>query len=649
MKKSYGGVLIGSDGRVLLRKTAGTHASSGWTFAKGRPDAGEEPEQAALREVKEEMGIDAEIVCPVPGNFSGTATVAQYWLMKPIVETGEFDSETQVVMWASIEQAQGLIAKTGNPTKRKRDLAILDAAVHAWQQINAHPVEKKTMPVYGNPYPYDKTWWITQGRVMGGCYPGTLDPKEQAKMIGGLLDLGIKLIINLQEPDEIGRGGKKFADYTDLAMQLAKDRNVVVEVVRFPVKDQSIPTPEVMKEILARIMSAVEHEKRVYIHCWGGNGRTGTVAGCWLVNQGCTTQQAFDKMAHDRQERGFTNSAPENETQRNFVRQWAKSKMPTGAKACDATSPFSSEVDRAMGALVGLAVGDAVGTTVEFKAPGSFSPVSDMVGGGPFGLKVGQWTDDTSMALCLAQSLIDCDGFDPRDQIAKYCKWWKEGYFSATGKCFDIGITVSGALTKHLQTHAAYCGSTSPSKAGNGSLMRLSPVAIRYAHEPLRAIVLAGESSRTTHGARECVDACRYFAGLLAGLISGASKDEVLQSLYVPGVGANLWDIEPLAPKVMAIAKGSFKTKQPPAIRGTGYVVDALEAALWAFHTTDNFKDAILAATNLGEDADTTAAICGQIAGAWYGLSGIPQSWLDKLAMRNEIEFHVQKLISNWT
>ena len=288
-----------------------------------------------------------------------------------------------------------------------------------------------------------------------------------------------------------------------------------------------------------------------------------------------------------------------------------------------------------MGCLVGLAVGDAVGTTLEFKPPGTFTPLVDMIGGGPFGLKPGEWTDDTSMALCLAESLVECGNFDPVDQLKRYVRWWREGHFSVKGYCFDIGNQVSSALADFIATNKPFCGPVGPHNAGNGSLMRLAPAAIAFAHSPV-AMTNAAESSRTTHGNPECVDACRYFAGLLVAAMRGDDKQAFLGPMFSPVAGA--WDAEPLQPKIAAIAGGSFKRRKPPEIRGTGYVVNCLEAALWAFHSTDSFEQAILKAANLGDDADTTAAVCGQIAGAFYGLSGIPAKWLAKLAQREVIE-----------
>jgi ADP-ribosylglycohydrolase len=161
-------------------------------------------------------------------------------------------------------------------------------------------------------------------------------------------------------------------------------------------------------------------------------------------------------------------------------------------------------------------------------------------------------------------------------------------------------------------------------------------VPLAFASDPRTAIDRAAESSRTTHGAAECVDACRYLAGLIVGAIAGVAKDELRAPHYSPVPG--LWNAEPLAPKIAAIAAGSFRNREPPVIRGSGYVVDSLEAALWAFHRADNFRDGALLAVNLGDDADTTGAVYGQLAGAYYGESGIPAEWRERLVMREKIE-----------
>jgi len=310
--------------------------------------------------------------------------------------------------------------------------------------------------------------------------------------------------------------------------------------------------------------------------------------------------------------------------------------------------------DRYRGALIGLAVCDALGTTVEFRPPGTFQPLTDMVGGGPFHLKPGQWTDDTSLALCLAESLIDPvspgyagtgkRGFDPVDQMERYVRWWRTGHLSSTGTCFDIGGTTSAALSEFERTRKPYCGSADPRRAGNGSIMRLAPVPLFFAGDPAAAVERSGDSSRTTHGARVCVDACRYLGGLIAGALNGAGKDELLSDRYGPVPG--YWQDHPLDPGIEAIARGSFKRKEPPVIRGTGYVVESLEAALWAFHKAGDFREGALLAVNLGDDADTTGAVYGQIAGAVYGYDGIPKRWRSVVAQADMILEMADRLAS---
>ncbi len=299
-------------------------------------------------------------------------------------------------------------------------------------------------------------------------------------------------------------------------------------------------------------------------------------------------------------------------------------------------------VARYRGSLLGLAVGDALGTTLEFRAPGTFAPIKDMVGGGPFRLKPGEWTDDTSMALCLAESLIERQGFDPADQMARYLRWHRQGYLSSTGECFDIGNTIRSALLSYERTGQPYAGATHPRSAGNGSIMRLAPVPLFFARHPEQAIHLSGESSRTTHGLPVCVDACRYLGALIVGAVNGAGKEELLSKRFSPIPG--YWERYPLAPPIDEIARGSFKRRRPPEIQGSGYVVQSLEAALWALYHGTSFQEGCLMAVNLGDDADTTGAVYGQLAGALFGEAGIPKTWKTKLAYHDLIVSLAEKL-----
>lgn len=282
--------------------------------------------------------------------------------------------------------------------------------------------------------------------------------------------------------------------------------------------------------------------------------------------------------------------------------------------------------NRYRGALLGLAAGDAVGTTLEFKERGSFEPLTDMVGGGPFDLEPGQWTDDTSMALCLAESLIRCQDFDARDQMNRYANWYQHGYWSSTGSCFDIGMATRGAIHNYLVTGEPLAGNTDPNSAGNGSIMRLAPVVLRYAGRP-ELPAMAVLSSRTTHAAAECLDACRLLAEALDRALAGYDKTEVV----------DLADIEVGSQRLRGIAAGGYRTAKRGQVHGTGYVVDSLEAALWCFYQHDTFEGAVLEAANLGDDADTTAAVVGQLAGAFYGVAGMPAAWVARIHRGDEI------------
>jgi ADP-ribosyl-[dinitrogen reductase] hydrolase len=285
-----------------------------------------------------------------------------------------------------------------------------------------------------------------------------------------------------------------------------------------------------------------------------------------------------------------------------------------------------SRRDRSRGCLVGLAVGDAVGTTLEFQPPGSFEPITDMVGGGHFCLKKGYWTDDTSMALCLGHSLVERGGFDAADQMQRYCDWLDNGYMSSIGTCFDIGMSVSSALRRYQKTGNPFAGSKARWSSGNGAIMRLAPIPIVYHQQPDLAVFYGGESSRTTHASELCIDASRYLSLFLAHLINGGDKQDFGTIDYAPST-----------PEFTALKSGACLGKPYDELTGSGYVLESLEAALWCFLKTSTFDDCILAAANLGNDADTTAAIAGQMAGAYYGHQGIRADWLAALHQHHDI------------
>ena len=282
--------------------------------------------------------------------------------------------------------------------------------------------------------------------------------------------------------------------------------------------------------------------------------------------------------------------------------------------------------DRAIGSFIGLAVGDALGTTVEFKDRGTFPIVTDMIGGGPFRLAPGQWTDDTSMAVCLSESLLNGSDLDERDLMNRFLNWYENGTNSPTGRCFDIGNTTVNSLLRFKFNGNPIAGSTHFLDAGNGSIMRLAPAVIRFWKNANKTDDISARQSKTTHGSKECVESCILLSRILGECIDEGSKSVFDNPLCL------IYDGDMLtATKVKDIANGLYKNKSVDQIKSSGYVIDTLEAACWAIYTSESFEEAVLKAVNLGDDADTVGAVTGQIAGALWGYSAIPTKWLETL------------------
>ncbi|WP_421510526.1 ADP-ribosylarginine hydrolase Tri1 [Enterobacter sp. JS8-1] len=287
--------------------------------------------------------------------------------------------------------------------------------------------------------------------------------------------------------------------------------------------------------------------------------------------------------------------------------------------------PSEHSRDRAIGALIGLAVGDAVGTTLEFL-PRDVAHVNDMEGGGPFRLHAGEWTDDTSMALCLAETLLEKGDADTTCFRSKLLDWYQHGYNSSNGVCFDIGNVTRYALEQYTKFGAGWNADTAPESAGNASIIRQAPVSIFFRNSMKKAFYEAKKQSIATHGAAEAINSAQYLSYLLVLMINGHNKEFT----FAP-------HIMPLQPRVMIVNAGEYKQKTRDQIRSSGYVIDTLEAAMWSVWNTNNFRDAILLAANLADDADSVAATAGQIAGALYGYSGIPLEWRNKLVQHERI------------
>ena len=297
-------------------------------------------------------------------------------------------------------------------------------------------------------------------------------------------------------------------------------------------------------------------------------------------------------------------------------------------------------LSRARGALVGLAVGDALGTTNEFKVVGTFTPSTGMVGGGAFQLEPGQWTDDTSMALCLADSLLAQGRYDSFDVMERYERWYSEGYRSSTGVCFDIGNQVSRALWDFRAHPRVPVDAVRTTSAGNGAIMRLAPVVIAgFEHREIREIVAtAGLSARETHYSVEAEAATEVFAALLVGALLGWAPEHIINVGWASTGPA----FDEMAARVISTDPAERAAWEKDT---SGYIVNGLRLAVHGLLDFGSFDEAVLAIANMGGDADTNAAIYGQLGGAYFGVEAIPASWRSTLYQGEEIDALARALV----
>jgi len=274
-----------------------------------------------------------------------------------------------------------------------------------------------------------------------------------------------------------------------------------------------------------------------------------------------------------------------------------------------------------------------------------------MLGGGPFDLPRGGWSDDTSMALCLADSLLERNGFDARDQIERYRRWQTEGYLSATGQCVGITASSARAIAMAQWRRQAFFGSHDPSQQDPEPLSRVTPAVLFFFATSGEAINQSTEAARTTCQAPAVLDACRALASAVYAAISGQPKAVVLAkaTLAVTASTADASAAAPAgAPGASAGSPGANGPGGNAAAPRVGITAPAaLASAVQAFAATGNFRDAILYAANLGGDSDVVAAACGQLAGAYYTVKAIPTSWLNGLMQKELILGYADRLLAH--
>ncbi|MGP8035145.1 MAG: ADP-ribosylglycohydrolase family protein [Steroidobacteraceae bacterium] len=465
--------------------------------------------------------------------------------------------------------------------------------------------------------PLANCYWVLPGRLLAGEYPAGTSPEATRERLQGLAAAGIGLFLDLTQPGE----RPPYDEWLPAGL----------EHRRFPVTDHGLPAGvRQMAEILECLREALHAPRAVYLHCRAGIGRTGMVAGCLLVEQGLSGKAALEELNRLWQQSARSAlwpSVPETAAQVEYVRSWVPRDAAAEADPLLETRTLVAARgvrERFLGALLGLAVGDAVAAATQYRRPGRFAPVGDLLGGGPFDLPRGGWSDDTAMALCLAESLIECDGFDARDQVERYLRWQQQGHLSATGECLGITAGTARALARAQWRRQVFSGSHDPEVLDPEALSRVTPVVMYFFADAQLAEQQAAEAARTTSQAPPVLSSCRMLARALHAALSGLPRNAILAQ--APGR-----------------ARGG---SQAPATAGTS-APEALAAAVDAFARTHNFRDAVLAAANLGGNSDVIAAVCGALAGAHYTASSIPTLWRNSLMKRQLIEAYADRLLAH--
>lgn len=476
--------------------------------------------------------------------------------------------------------------------------------------------------------PFANAWWVEQGRWLAGEYPGGATREETRARLAALAALGIDTFLDLTAPDEMPAYEPELARGT--------------RHVRKPIPDHSLPLePEHMAEIVAVIDDLLAGGRRLYLHCRAGIGRTGMVVGCHLAHHGKRGDAALDALnelwAASPRSRSWP-SIPETAEQRDYVYRWPAPLDPTLDD--DAMAATRALRERFTGALLGLATGDALAAATQFRKPGSFPPVGDLLGGGPFDLPRGAWTDDTAMALCVAESFLDRGSFDPVDQVARFTRWQREGHLSATGQCVGITAGVTRALGAARWRRQRFPGSHDPAQLDPEVLSRIAPAVMFHFNDATAAVEVAADVARTTCQAPLALDACRVFATALHAALAGRDKPAILRAVR------QLGDSGTLRPEVADIAAGGYRRALATPARVRSNTLEVLALALDAFEAAANWRDGALACANRGGDSDVLTAAYGQLAGAHFGAPAIPPAWRNSLVARDTIVDFADRLLA---
>ena len=457
---------------------------------------------------------------------------------------------------------------------------------------------------------------VTPG-IWAGSYIGNGVTTYVEAQLAWLLAQEISVVIDLTAPSD------DLPSYVPQLTQYAPQ----ITWISFAISDGDVPAPATMLAILDAMSDAQHQNRSVYVHCWRGLSRTGMVATCWLMRQGMTVDAA---RAHIIQLLPplSPHVSPDFQVQIDFVYNWQEPDAVTAQR-------WRRWRDLFRGALIGGAIGDALGVTNEHNDIHTKHHSTDLVGGGTFGLPAGWWSDDTSGMLCVVKSLILQYGFDAHDQARRMLDWWQNGDLTCGGRTYDIGNVTMMALYQYMATNNPYSNITTDHAAGPGSLIRVAPIGLFFADNPAKVCEYARDMSRITHASRIAIDACRIVATMMARTLYCQDKNDLF---------TNYWPCIVHDAVVQSVLAGSYTQPRQRNINGS-FVLETLDMVLWSLWNHDDYASGVLALANMAGMPGASCTVYGQIAGAFYGESAIPLQWRQKIARYYEIGWYADTLL----
>jgi ADP-ribosyl-[dinitrogen reductase] hydrolase len=446
-------------------------------------------------------------------------------------------------------------------------------------------------------FPIPNSYWVIPGCFLAGEYPRTLQPESSIKKLRALVDSGVTAFVDLTtEADGL-------LPYGELLAKVSGGR---AEHHSFPIPDVDIPVSDDMTHVVLDLIDIkLARGEGVYVHCWGGVGRTGTIVGCWLARHGHHGDTALTRLAElwTSCPKSQRQDSPGTEAQRRYIREW-QTLTPSSEEAC---------LNRAQGCLLGQFSGDSLGGLVEFQSAATIrehypNSVRELANGGTWNTIAGQPTDDSEMALMLARCLAEEETYRPESAWQAYRFWLTSGPF-------DCGDTVASGL----------CGRPNFDSQANGALMRISPLGVFGAGHDLQLVAeWARQDAALTHPHPVCLQSSALYAAAIAKAIrSGCCPATLYVSILL---WAHEWQVEPAL--LEAIERAA---EEPPKdyVTQRGWVLIAFQNTLWQLLHAPSLEEGVVDTVMRGGDTDTNAAICGALLGAVHGRSAVPAQWQD--------------------